>query len=80
MYPLDNADIKKKFSAYYFLKVLLNHYSKGKKSKRSDKTVEIKVPDPDPYLWLMDPDPDPGGPKTRGSGSGSATLGVCNTK
>ncbi len=55
---------------------------KDKKSKRSHKTVEIKVfltifawwwkdSDPDPHLWLVDP--DPGGPKTCGSGSG--TLG-----
>jgi hypothetical protein len=35
--------IKKKFSAYYFLKVHLCHFSKTKKSKRSHKTVEIKA-------------------------------------
>jgi hypothetical protein len=61
--------LKKSFSAFYFLKVHLNHFSKIK----SHKTVWIKVfltifawwdqdTDPDPYLWLMDP--DPGGPKT----------------
>jgi hypothetical protein len=55
---------------------------KNKKSKRSHKTVEIKVfltsfawrwkaPEPHPYLWLTNPDGDPGGPKTYGSyGSG----------
>jgi hypothetical protein len=32
----------KSFSAYYFLKVLLNYFSMVKKSKRSHKTVEIK--------------------------------------
>jgi ribosomal protein L23 len=49
--------IKKSFSAYYFLEVLLHNFSKvkskkevtftsffkGKKSKSSQKTVEIKV-------------------------------------
>ncbi len=58
------------FSAYYFLKVHLHHFSKIK-----IPVVEIKDPDPDPYLWLVDP--DPGGPKTCGSGgswSGSALL------
>jgi hypothetical protein len=33
----------KSFPAYYFLKVFLHHFSKDKKSKRSSKTVEIKV-------------------------------------
>ncbi len=63
-------------------------FFKDKKSKRSHKTVGIKVfltillddrrfrirsrMDPDPYLCLVDPDPDLGGPKTCGSGSGSA--------
>ncbi len=54
-------------------------FFKEKKSKRSRKTVGIKVfltvfawwyKDPDPDLWQMDP--DPGGPKT--CGSRSATL------
>ncbi len=67
--------------------VAFTSFFKDKKSKRSNKTVKIKVflttfalwqKDPDPYLWRMDPDPDPGGPKTCGSGSGfgsgSATL------
>ncbi len=35
--------ILKSFSAYYFLKVHLHHFSKRKKSKRSHKTVENKV-------------------------------------
>jgi hypothetical protein len=35
--------VKKSFSAHYFLKVLLHHFSKKSKSKRSHKTVEIKV-------------------------------------
>jgi hypothetical protein len=34
---------KKSLSAYYFLKVHLYHFSKIKKSKRSHKTVGIKV-------------------------------------
>jgi hypothetical protein len=34
-----NYSLKKKFPAYYFLKVLLHHFSKTK----SHKTVEIKV-------------------------------------
>jgi hypothetical protein len=36
------TNLKKCFSAYYFLKVLSSLF-KGKKSKRSHKTVEIKV-------------------------------------
>jgi hypothetical protein len=58
-------------------------FFEDKNSKRSHKTVGIKVfltifaywkdPDPDPYLWLMDPDPC--GPKTYGSdGSGSHRI------
>jgi hypothetical protein len=35
--------LKKSFSAYYFLKVLLHHFSKDKKAKRCHKIVEIKV-------------------------------------
>jgi hypothetical protein len=34
---------KKSFSAYYFLKVQLHHFSKIKKSKRSHKAVGIKA-------------------------------------
>ncbi len=37
------TNLNKSFSAYYFLKVHLNHFSKIKKSKRSHKTVGIKV-------------------------------------
>ncbi len=80
---------KTPFSAYYFLKVYLHHFSKTKKqSKRCHKTVEIKVlltifaewekdPDlnPDPYLWLMEPDPDSAGPKTCGSGESGSGFG-----
>jgi hypothetical protein len=33
---------KKSFSAYYFLKVHLHHFSKIKSPKRSHKTVGIK--------------------------------------
>jgi hypothetical protein len=35
--------IKKSFSAYYFLKVHLHHFSKIKSQKRSHETVEMKV-------------------------------------
>jgi hypothetical protein len=42
-----NTQLKKSFSAYYFLKVHLHHFSKIK-SKRSRKTVGIKD-----YFWLM---------------------------
>jgi hypothetical protein len=35
--------IKKSFSAYYFLKVHLHHFSKIKSKKRSHKTVGINV-------------------------------------
>ncbi len=65
------------FSAYYFLKILLHHFSKVK-SQKEDKTVEIMVL-LTILLWLMDPDPDPEGQKTRGSGSGSATLHIRET-
>jgi hypothetical protein len=34
---------KKIFSAYYFLKVHLHHFSKIRRQKRSNKTVGIKV-------------------------------------
>jgi hypothetical protein len=57
------------FSAYYFLKLHLHHFSKIK-VKKSHKIVGIKVfltifawwmKDPDSILWLVDP--DPGGQK-----------------
>jgi hypothetical protein len=62
-------------------------FFKDKTSKRSHKTVVIKVFPTillddrririrDPYLWLLDPDPDPGGPKTYGSGSDSHHTGL----
>jgi hypothetical protein len=56
IFVLDLQDGNKKlflksFSAYYFLKVHLHHFSK----------YFCLMQDPDPYLWLMNP--DPGGPK-----------------
>jgi hypothetical protein len=48
IFIIDLQDASKKqifkiiFSAYYFLKVLLHHFSKVKSQKRSNKTVEIK--------------------------------------
>ncbi len=57
-------------------------FFKGEKTKRSHKTVEIKVF----LLFLlidrMDPDPDPRGPKTcgsRGSGSESGSRSTGST-
>jgi hypothetical protein len=35
--------LKKSFSAFYFLKVLLHHFSRVKSQKRCHKKVEIKV-------------------------------------
>ncbi len=53
--------LKKSFSAYYYFAVTFTSFFKDKRSKRSHKTVEIKV-----FLtifanWLKDP--DPWGPK-----------------
>jgi hypothetical protein len=79
IFVIDLQDASKKlisnsiFSAYYFLKVHLYHFSKIK-SQKSHK-----------YLWLVDP--DPGGLKTcgsvgsgSGSGSGSTTLHYLNLR
>ena len=78
------TNLKKSYSAYYFLKVHLHHFSKIKSQKEVIQQknqgfslyfclmMEGSGAGPDPYLWLMDP--DPGGPKTCGSGSGSATM------
>ncbi len=63
------------FSAYFFLKVNLHHFSKIKNQIRSNKTVGIKVLPI--FFGLMiegsgsvpltnNLDPDPGGPKTYG--------------
>jgi hypothetical protein len=59
IFVIDLQDANKKtnffksFSAYYFLKVHLHHFSKTKNKKKS-QTGGIKVfltkPDPDPYL------------------------------
>ncbi len=93
MFVIDLQDASKKliffntiFSAYYFLKLHLHHFSKIK-VKKSHKIVGIKVfltifawwlkdpvpdpeKDPDPDPYLWLVDPDPGDPKTHGS-SGS---------
>jgi hypothetical protein len=86
IFVIDLQDASKKlifnkiFSAYYFLKVHLHHFSKIKSQEWIKAFLTIFawwLKDPDPYLWLVDPDPDPGGPKTcgsGGSGSGSGTL------
>ncbi len=37
------TNLKKSFPAYYFLKVLLHHFSKIKSQKRSHKIVETKA-------------------------------------
>jgi hypothetical protein len=83
IFIIDIEDANKKLFYKKFFCILLfegtfTSYFKDKKSKRSHKTVKIKV-FLHPYLWLMHPDPDPVGPKTcgsggSGSGSGSATL------
>ncbi len=67
----------------WILRIRLWILNTRKKSKRSHKTVDIKIfltilvfsifawwwkdQEPDLYLWLTDPDADPGGPKTYGS-------------
>jgi hypothetical protein len=64
IFVIDLQDASKKqifntiFSAYYFLKLHLHHFSKMKSQKESQNIRN----------------PDPGGPKTCGSGSGSETL------
>jgi hypothetical protein len=77
--------IKKSFSAYYFLKVHLYHFSKIKSQKEVAKQYR-RNQGFSYYFYLMIAgsgamplmDPDPGGPKTYGSdGSGSATLLFC---
>jgi hypothetical protein len=77
-------NLKKKFFCFFLFEGTFTSFFKDKKSKRSHKTVGIKVfltifawwqkdPDPEPYLLLVDPDPDPRGPKTCGSGFGSGS-------
>ncbi len=91
---LTKNNFLKNFSAYYFLKVHIHHFSKIKSQKESQNSsyqgfsyyfcmmTEESGSESGfgPYLWLMDP--DPGGPKTCGSGgseSGSATLVMNDT-
>ncbi len=62
------------FSAYYFLKLHLHHFSK---IKMHNEVFFLTIfawwkKDPDPDLVLMDP--EPGGPKTYGSGSATLQL------
>jgi hypothetical protein len=60
----------KNFSANYFLKVHLHHFSKIKSQKESQNRRNQGF---SYYFCMMmkdpDPDPDPGGPKTCGSGT-----------
>jgi hypothetical protein len=74
-FVIDLQDASKKkifntiFSAYYFLKEHLLHFSKIKSQKESQYSRN--------QGFSYYPDPDVGGPKTcgsGGSGSGSATL------
>ncbi len=75
--------VKTIFSAYYFLKVYLHHFSKIESQKESQNRrnqgfsyffcMMIEGSGSGSILWQVDP--DPGGPKTCGSGgSGSGTL------
>ncbi len=60
------TDLKKSFSAYYFLKVPFSSIFKGKKSKRSHKSVEIMV-----FLTICFSGAGSGSvPLANGSGSG----------
>ncbi len=64
-------NLKKSFSAYYFVKVHLHHFQRLKVKKKSQNSRNQGF---SYYFCLMieDLDPDPGGPKT--NGFGSATL------
>jgi hypothetical protein len=75
----DLQDTNTRFFCLFLLEDTFTSFFKDKKSKRSHKSIGIKVlrtsfawwwKDPEPYLWITDP--DTGGPKTYGSGS--ATL------
>ncbi len=77
------TNLKKSFSAYYFLKVLLQVSKiKVKKKSRNSRNQDLScyfclmIEGSGSGSRLMNPDPDPGDPKTCGSGSrfGSATL------
>ncbi len=97
IFVIDLQDASKKlifntiFSAYYFLKVHLHHFSKIKSQKESQNRrnqgfsyyfcLMIEGSGSGAgfgstvYLWLVDPDPDPGGPKTCGSGGSGSGSG-----
>ncbi len=61
------TNFKKSFSAYYFFKVHLHHFSKIKSQKRSHKAVGIKIFLTTFASWQKDPDPDPEGQNIYGS-------------
>jgi hypothetical protein len=84
IFVIDLQDASKKlifnkiFSAYYFLKVHLNHFSKIKSQKESQNRRNQGF---SYYFCMMIEGSGPGGQKTCGSGgSGSGTLSPCFLK
>jgi hypothetical protein len=65
IFIIDLQDANKSFSAYYFLKVLLHHFSKIKSQKEVTKHVKIKV-----FLTIL--------ALIEGSGSESGSIPLTN--